>query len=64
MILKELLDILPNTLDISVEYNGCKTGSLVIGMYNFEKLINCKVISAEPNYMRSISIQSFNVLVE
>jgi hypothetical protein len=64
MILKELLDILPDSLDISIEHDGCKTGSLVIGIKQFDKLVNRKVISAEPNFVKSVDIQSFNVRVE
>lgn len=64
MKLKELLLILPETLDISVQHDSCRTGSLVRGLLQFDSLADREVISAEPNYIKSIGIQSFNVTVE
>jgi hypothetical protein len=64
MKLKELLIILPENLDISIEHDGGKTSSLVRGIMSFEKLIEREVISAEPNFVHSVQIQSFNVKIK
>jgi hypothetical protein len=63
MKLKELLSILPEGLDISVQHNECKTNSSVKGIMACAKLIESEVIYAEPNFVESIGIQSFNVKV-
>ena len=64
MKLKELLLILPENLDISIEHDGRKTSSLVQGIMSFTNLIEREVIYCEPNYVHSIGIQSFDVKVK
>jgi hypothetical protein len=64
LILKELVEVLPDSLDITVEHDKCKTGSLVCGIKQFDRLLERKVIKAIPIYYNRIDIQSFYVKVE
>lgn len=64
MKLKELLLILPEGLDISIRHDECITSSLVRGILQFDSLVERDVVSAEPNYVKSVGIQSFIVNVK
>lgn len=64
MNLKDLLEILPLSLDITIEHDNRKTSSLVCGMLTQDNLLHREVIAAKPDFIHSIRTQSFSVVVK